>query len=324
MGAALRSVQAPAMNHDVVVVGGGPAGLSAALLLGRARKRVLLCDAGTPRNAHAVGVHNFVTRDGISPRDFRAAARADLLAYPSVETRDARVVDVVPEVSEATGERLLRVTLEDGESTLARRVLLATGVVDVPAEIPGLHECWGKTAFQCPYCHGWEVRDRPWGVLATSDETAAWSLVLLGWTSTLAVFTDGRPLAADIAAQLTQAGARVVTDKIARVAPGIDPSGHVALITGEQVPCDALFAHPAQRPTALVTRLGLALDPKGYVTVVEPSKESSMPGVHVVGDASTMMQAAIVAAGAGTMGAAVINHALTLEDLKRRVNVGTR
>jgi thioredoxin reductase len=293
-------------HHDVVIAGGGPSGLSAALVLGRARKRVLLCDAGAPRNAAAVGVHNFVTRDGISPRDFRAAARADLRAYPSVETREARVVDVARE------DALLRVTLDDGATSRARRVILATGVIDVLPEIPGLREVWGTSAFQCPYCHGWEVRDRPWGVLVTSDALATWALLLLGWTPDLVAFTEGSALSGDAAESLARAGVRMVTAKIARV-----DAGAVELVTGERARCDVLFAHPGQRPTPLVERLGLALAEGGFVAVDE-RKESSMPGVHVVGDASTPMHAAILAAGAGTMAGAMINHALVLEDVQRR------
>ncbi|MDP2313145.1 MAG: NAD(P)/FAD-dependent oxidoreductase [Pseudomonadota bacterium] len=300
------------MQTDVLIVGGGPAGLSAALVFGRARKRVLLCDAGTPRNAAAVGIHNFITRDGVSPRDFRAAAHADLGAYPSVETRAVGVVDVV-----RAGDRL-SVTLEDGTTVSARRVLLATGVVDVPPDVPGLAEAWGTSAFQCPYCHGWEVRDRAWGVLASTDAVASWSLVLRGWTANLVLYTDGASLSADTSAKLDAAGVPVETTKIARLHSEAGHVHHVELADGRTRPCDALFLHPAQRPTALVVRMGLELSEAGLVRV-DDQKQSSMPGVHVAGDAAAHPQGAVMAASAGVFAAAMMNHALTLDDVAGRL-----
>ncbi|MES2641695.1 MAG: NAD(P)/FAD-dependent oxidoreductase [Myxococcota bacterium] len=300
------------MHQDVILVGGGPAGLSAALMLGRARKRTLLLDAGPARNARAVGVHNFVTRDGISPRDFRAAAHADLRAYPSVEAREARVVDIARD-----GDRL-HVTLEDGTVETTRRVLLSTGIVDVPPPIPGLAEVWGTSAFQCPYCHGWEGQDQPWGVYVTADALAPWALLLLGWTSRLTVFTDGRTLSAEVLAQFAEAGVRVETRSIARLHSDAGHLQQIEVEGGEIVSATSLFLRPEQRPTAIVTRLGLALDDQGLVKVSE-MKESSMPGVHVAGDATTMFQGAVAAAAAGTMAAAMMNHGLTHEDVVARL-----
>jgi thioredoxin reductase len=300
------------MHQDVILVGGGPAGLSAALMFGRARKRVLLLDAGPARNARAVGIHNFVTRDGMSPRDFRAAAHADLRAYPSVEAREARVVDVVRD-----GDHL-RVTLEDGTVETTRRVLLATGIVDVPPPIPGLAEVWGTSAFQCPYCHGWEGQDQPWGVLVPTDAFAPWALLLLGWTSRLTVFTDGRTLSAEVLAQFAEAGVRVETRSITRLHSDAGDLRQIEVGGGEIVPATSLFLRPEQRPTPIVTRLGLALDEQGVVKVNE-MKESSMPGVHVAGDATTLFQGAVAAAAAGTMAAAMMNHVLTHEDVVARL-----
>ncbi|HET9452017.1 MAG TPA: NAD(P)/FAD-dependent oxidoreductase, partial [Aggregicoccus sp.] len=142
---------------DVVIVGGGPAGLSAALVLGRGRKRVLLCDAGPPRNAAAEHIHGFVTQDGTPPAQFRRVGREQLRPY-DVQAREVRVESVVQE-----GEGF-RVGLAAAESVHARHVLLATGMVDLVPELPGYRELWGRSIFQCPYCHGWEVKERPWGV----------------------------------------------------------------------------------------------------------------------------------------------------------------
>src|SRR4051812_31023921 len=147
------------MSYDVVIVGGGPAGLSAALALGRGRKRVLLCDAGARRNATAERLHNFVTRDGTPPAEFRAIARAELAAYPNVELREARIEGI----SGARGSFRMATALGEVE---ARRILLCTGMIDEMLALGGFRELWGRSIFQCPYCHGWEVRDTRWAHLA--------------------------------------------------------------------------------------------------------------------------------------------------------------
>ena len=153
------------MPYDVVIAGGGPAGLAAALLLGRARKRVLLCDAGTPRNAAAVHVHGFVTRDGITPAEFRRIGRQQLEAYPDVEAREVRVEEI-------RGERgAFDVRLTTGR-VQARRILLCTGMIDELPEIDGFRALWGTSIFQCPYCHGWEIQNQRFGYLATKPRDA--------------------------------------------------------------------------------------------------------------------------------------------------------
>ncbi|WP_438003047.1 NAD(P)/FAD-dependent oxidoreductase [Sorangium sp. So ce321] len=293
------------MNQDVVIVGGGPAGLSAALTLGRGRKKVLLCDGGVPRNAAADQIHNFVTRDGTPPREFRRIAREQLGAYPSVSLRDAAVVDVARE-----GE-LLRVRTDDGAEHLTRRVLLTVGVVDEVPDIPGARGLWGHSIAQCPYCHGWEVRGLPWGVLAPSAKLAEWALLLTGWTDDLVVFSEGADLPPDVVARLSQARVRVEPRRIRRLL-GETQLEAVELEDGARLARRMLFMHPRQRPAPLVERLGLALDEQGFVRV-DDQKQSSMAGVHVAGDATTPLQAAIVASSAGVMAAALLNHALTVE-----------
>ena|SRR5690349_9032753 len=159
--------------YDVIIVGGGPAGLQAALTLGRGRKRVLLCDAGPPRNAAAVHVQNFVTRDGTPPSEFRRIAREQLAAYPSVQIASSRV----EEISGSIGA--FRVRLDTGPVE-ARRVLLCTGMVDELPAIEGFADLWGTAIFACPYCHGWEVQDRRFACLATNAEMMTFAIFLRG------------------------------------------------------------------------------------------------------------------------------------------------
>jgi len=169
---------------DVIIVGGGPAGLSAALILGRARRRVLLCDAGRPRNAAVPAMHGFLSRDGLDPAELRLIARDQLTRYPQVQVIDAEVV------SARRTEQRFGITTGDGSRHQARKLLLATGVVDELPPIPGLAELWGHAAFNCPYCDGWEHRDQRLAVLGRA-ESLLLALQLSNWTSDLVLATDG-------------------------------------------------------------------------------------------------------------------------------------
>lgn len=295
---------------DVVIVGGGPAGLSAALALGRARKRVLLCDAGPRRNAAAVHMHNFVTRDGTPPSEFRGVARQQLATYPSVEVRDSGVESV-------TGEKgAFRVVV--GTDTLAaRRLLLCSGLVDEMLPVAGFRELWGHSIVACPYCHGWEAREKPWGYLVNPQNSAhllAFCAQLRGWTPDVTVFTNGAlELPAHEARQLQAARVRVETARVARLLATAQTLEAVELESGARVPCELLFAHPPQRQTELVRTLGVALDDDGFVQIDPMKRETSVPGIYAAGDLTSRMQAAIVAAAAGMQAAAALNAELTLE-----------
>jgi len=297
------------MTYDVVIAGGGPAGLAAALTLGRARKRVLLCDAGPRRNAAAVHVHNFVTRDGITPAEFRLIGRQQLEPYPNVETREARIEDV-------RGTRgSFEVRLSTG-SVETRRVLLCTGMVDELPEIEGFGSLWGKSIFICPYCHAWEVRNRRFAYLATNLEKLDFALLLRGWTADVVVLTGGRlTIPADAVARLNGGGVQVDDRAIARLAStanGLELE-RIEFTDGSWIERDVLFLHPPQRQIEIVTALGLACDSAGYVQVDAMTRETSIPGIYAAGDLVMPMQGALLAAASGTAAAGMLNHALTVE-----------
>jgi len=296
--------------YDVVIIGGGPAGLSAALALGRARKRVLLCDAGPRRNQAAARVHNFVIRDGTPPDEFRAVARAQLAAYPTVEVRDVGV-DAV------TGERgAFRVAL-GADTAVAGRLLLCTGMIDELPPLDGLRELWGHAVFQCPYCHGWEMQDRAWGYLARAGQEAhlvPFALQLRAWTDRVTVFTAGELDVADEARrQLAAAGVGLETAPVRRLIARGQTLAAVELAGGAQIACDALFHHPPQRQVEVVRALGVAVDADGFVQVDPGTRATSVPGVSAAGDLTSRMQAAIVAAASGMHAAAMLNLDLTVE-----------
>jgi thioredoxin reductase len=297
------------MPYDVVIVGGGPAGLSAALALGRARKQVLLCDSGPRRNAAAVQMHNFVTRDGTPPGEFRSVARRELAHYPSVEMRDAAVVSV----SGVRGAFRIGLTSDVVE---ARRILLCTGMLDEIVPLEGFGELWGRAIFQCPYCHGWEVQDRRWGYLALGDSPHLLPFVLQmrSWSRDVVVFTRGTfELPDETRARFAALGITHETAPVARLIARGDRLEAVELEGGTRVPRDVLFAHPPQRQVQLVRALGFELDDDGYVRLDPMKRETSVLGIYAAGDLTTRLQAAIIASASGMQAAAAINVDLMLE-----------
>jgi thioredoxin reductase len=296
--------------HDVLIVGGGPGGLAAALALGRARKRVLLCDSGPRRNAAAAHLHNFVTRDRTPPEEFRRIGREQLAAYPNVEIRDLRIDSVA-------GTRGAFVARSASAEIRARRILLCTGLIDEPLPIEGFRELWGRAIFQCPYCHGWEVQDRRWGILfgpANAGHLEPFALMLRGWTRDLVVFqSEPFDVPEETRAKLQQAGVRIETAPVRRLVARGGALEAVELSTGARVGCDVLFAHPPQRQVDLVRSLDLALDDHGFVRVEPMKGETSIPGIFAAGDLTTRGQSAIFAASASVLAASMINLELNVE-----------
>lgn len=288
---------------DVLIVGGGPAGLQAALTLGRARKRVLVVDGGPRRNAAASHMNNFVSRDGLAPAEFRREARAQFAKYVNVSFRDEPIAEI-------TGERG---NFRAGE-VRARRVLLTTGLVDQPPPIDGLAPLWGHSVFQCPYCHGWEVRERRWAYYAPDaaiPHVKPFVMQLRGWSTDVTLFA-GR-IDDDVRSALAAAGVRIETAAVTRLIG----SGHqleaVELVDGQKVPCDALYMHPPQVQVPLVRALGLELDEEGFVKLDPMTRETSISGIYAAGDLTTRAQAAILGAAAGMQTAAAINVELTID-----------
>lgn len=295
------------MTHDIAIIGGGPAGLAAALTLGRARKRVVLLDGGPRRNTAATHMQNFVTRDGTPPLEFRRIAREQLAAYPNIEVRDVHVDSIRGERGAfeiSTGETTLRVA----------RILLATGMIDDLPDLPGLREIWGTSAMICPYCHGWEVQDRRFAYLATHANKLEFAILLGAWSPDVLVLTNGAlDVPAEQRAKLAAANVAIEPRRIARLVHEGSQLAALDLADGTRLARDVLFLHPPQRQIELVRALGLALDEHGFVQVDPMMRETSVKGIYAAGDLITGMQTAITAAAAGTHAAGMINHELTIE-----------
>jgi thioredoxin reductase len=249
-----------------------------------------------------------VTRDGITPDEFRRIGRQQLEPYTSVEVLDRRVQEI-------TGERgAFNVQLDGHVVVGARRILLCTGMIDEPPAIEGVRELWGTSIFQCPYCHGWEVQDQRFAYLAANAEAMAFAVFLRGWTSDVVALTNGAfTVPPEVRANLTNGGVHIEERGIARLIANDNRLAGIELTDGGWLARDALFVHPVQHQVDVVRALGLTLDGKGYVQVDEMTRETSMPGIYAAGDLLTPGQSAILSAAAGTRAAGMVNHALTLE-----------
>jgi thioredoxin reductase len=314
MSDTLNTPQATA-RFDVVVVGGGAAGLSAALILGRSRRSVLVVDAGEPRNAPAAHMQGVLSRDGMPPAEYLAVGRDEVQDY-GVRLVGDEVTAVVPD-----GDGEFTVRLGKGADVHARRVVVATGLVDELPDIPGLRERWGRDVLHCPYCHGWEVRDQAFGVLAHPALGAHQALLLTQWSKNITLFLhDVAELPDGQREQLDAAGIRVVTTPIEETLTTNDKLTGVRLQDGTVVALDVLFAAgtPVPRDT-LLRDLGARTTPTpvGPYTEVDPTGRTSVPGVWAVGNAAGPTEQVVNAMSAGYRAGQTINAELTFLDFGR-------
>jgi len=294
--------------YDVVVVGGGPAGLSAALMLGRCRRRVLVCDVGEPRNRQSRALHGYLTRDGIAPLEFNDLGRRELPEY-GIEFRRIGV----------TGAELdrdhCRVALADGGHEQARFLLIATGVIDDLPGIIGFEECYGRSIFHCPYCDGWECRERRLTAFGRGSAAAGLALGLRTWSTDVVLCTNGIRLSQRVRERLARHNIPLRTEAIARFdhRDGILTTLHFE--SGPPLERDAIFFNTDQHPQSeLAVRLGCTLTRRGTVETGTLC-DTNVPRVFVAGDASRDAQFVVVAAAEGVKAAVAINKALQAEEL---------
>ncbi|MGF7235898.1 MAG: NAD(P)/FAD-dependent oxidoreductase [Frankia sp.] len=318
-------------QFDVVVVGGGTAGLSAALTLGRARRSVLVIDDGAPRNAPARHVHNYLGREGVAPGDLLAAGRAEVAGYGGkVVTGTVTSTQPLDGRGNTGG---FAVELADGRAVRARRLLVTTGLVDEPPDLPGVAQLWGREVLHCPYCHGWEVRDQAIGVLATSQMGVHQALLFRQWSADMTLFTHTAPAPGPAAReQLTARGIRVVTGEVAALEVTDDRLTGVRLRSGEVVPRHAVVVMPRFHARADVlatlglrpTELRVDGNVIGSYVPADATGATSVPGVWVAGNVTDPQAGVINTAAAGLNTAAALNADLIAEDTRHALTAHRR
>ncbi|MGZ5404388.1 MAG: NAD(P)/FAD-dependent oxidoreductase [Nocardioides sp.] len=302
-------------RYDVVVIGGGAAGLSAALVLGRARRQVAVVDAGRPRNAPAAHMQGFLGSDGLPPSDLLAAGREEVRGY-GVRLLSGIVTDVTALAGEdQAGSPAFDVTLEDQSVLRSRRVLITTGLRDEIPDLPGLAERWGRDLLHCPYCHGYEVRDRPLGVLGGNEAALAHAHLIRQWSHDVVFFANGTDLDSDQRESLVARGIGVVETPVAGLVVERDQLAGVRLADGTVVPRAAVFVRPEFLPqAALLADLGCSTGPGGWVAV-DATGRTSVSGVWAAGNAVNPRAQVITAAGEGSSAAIALNNDLVDEDV---------
>jgi thioredoxin reductase len=298
---------------DCVVVGGGAAGLSAALVLGRARRRALVVDAGGQSNLAAHGIGGLLGHDGRPPAQLYDTGRVELAEYPTVEVRHGEVVR-----GDSDGAGFV-VALADGARERTRRVLLASGVEYRIPQLPGLAQLWGSSAFHCPFCHGWELRDQPLAVLASGDRAVHMALMLRGWTDDVVVLTNGDPIDPTQRGQLTVAGVGVDERTVAEFVSDANELRAVAFSDGGRLARrGVLVASSLHQRSGLAAHLGVETAPPNPVSEdavkVDAFHRTSVPGVFAAGDLSAQLQQVAAAVASGSMAATAVVQSLLADE----------
>jgi thioredoxin reductase len=294
----IRNTEPITMN-DVIIIGGSFAGLAAALQLGRARRKVTVLDAGLPRNRFAGHSHGLLGHDHKPPLDILAEARHQLARYPTIKLVSARADSVSGAIDHFS------VLIGNGESLGARRVILSYGVADQMPAVPGFAESWGTSVVPCPYCDGFEVAGRHWGLVWSGPQSHQHVRLFHDWTDKLTVFADGHDIAAEIQADLARRNVALVEGRIIEIAHHKGRITRVNLDTRRNVAVDVLFAHPRTKPSASLhesLRLATVDTPVGIVLKVDERRQTSMPGIYAAGDlATTFLPSVTQATSQGAM-----------------------
>lgn len=296
-------------NFDVIIIGGSYAGLSAAMALGRALRNVLVINAGQPANRQTPHAHNFITHDGETPASISAKAKQQVLEYPTITFKTGIAVAASRE-----GD-LFVIATDAGETYTGRKLLFATGVVDVMPDIPGVAECWGISVLHCPYCHGYEVRNQPTAVLANGDIGYEFSKIINNWTKDLTLLTNGpSTLTTKQTAALQKHNITINQNPIISISQQNGYLNAVGFQDGSSLALNAMYAKlPFTQTCTLPHDLGCEFTDAGFIKVDE-MQATSVNGIFAAGDNTTMFRSLTIAIAQGNKAGAMINHQLVSED----------
>lgn len=303
---------------DCAIIGGGPAGLNAALVLGRAKRKVILFDHNKPRNAVTQESHGFITRDGVSPSEFRDFAHQDISKYPSVQVEQVKIVEVKKESSS-----MFRLTTQEGKSFLSRKVMLATGLKESLPNVKGIREYYGKSLFSCPYCDGWELRDQPLVLIAENSNASHLAKTTYQWSNDLVLCTNGQPiLSADDEQLLKSKGVIIKKERIEKLSGANGKLEKVFFEDGtDMVRVGGFVTTELEQSNYIAHTLGCEMN-KNNGLIVDGLGRTNIEGVYAAGDMTfSGPSQLIIAAGQGVRAAAGINHDLTMEEFNEGVSL---
>ena len=293
--------------QDVIIVGGSFAGLTAAMQLGRACRKVTVLDTGLNRNRYAEHAHNIFGHDGTPPGELLSAAREQVQGYPTVQIVSARAQLVTGEPDD------FRITTADGETISGRSLILSYGIVDQMPDIPGFAQCWGNTVIHCPFCHGYEVAGKRWGLLYSSPMSLHAPALYANWTNDITLILDGHDIPDEERHKLEKRGVNLEDGKLASITHDQGRLRGVTLEDGTEIALEALYAHPRNRPSSdLHAQLGLDMKdtPTGTMIAVGDMQATSRPGIFAAGDLTTGMHSVTFANNTGSLAAMGALHSM--------------
>lgn len=296
-------------QFDVIIIGGSYSGLAAGMTLGRALKQVLIIDSGKPCNRQTPHSHNFITQDGQTPKAISALAKSQVAKYDTVHFVDGVAVSGT---KTATG---FEIQTESGQTFSGRKLIFATGIKDIMPAMEGHAECWGISVIHCPYCHGYEVKNEPTGILSNGDGGFELSTLISNWTNQLTLFTNGKStLNSEQSAKLNRHNITIVEKEIAKLEHDKGHLQNIIFKDGTRFPLKALYAHvPFEQHCNIPETLGCEMTEEGYIKV-DAMQKTSVPGIYACGDNTIRMRAVALVVAMGTMAGVAASREIIFEE----------